>query len=138
VGGRLFFQPAQVDTALAAAITVAVAVDGAADVASAPMQIQFDPRIIRLNNVSTGDFLGQGGLPPAFTQNILNDAGTATIQLTRLPGNAGASGTGVLVNLNFQTVGRGTANVTIPNLTLLNSQGQVVARGTPQLTVNVK
>jgi general secretion pathway protein D len=137
-GGRLFFQPAQVDIGLSAAITVAVAVDGVADVASAPMQIQFDPRIVRLNNVSIGDFLAQGGSPPSFTQNILNDTGTATIQLARLPGTPGASGTGVLVNLNFQAVGRGAATVTIPNLTLLNSQSQVVARGTPQLTVNVK
>jgi general secretion pathway protein D len=127
-----------VDTTLSAGITVAVAVDGVADVSSAPIQIQFDPRIIRLNNVLVGDFLTQGGSPPGFTQNILNDTGTATIQLTRLPGTPGASGTGVLVNLNFQAVGRGTANVTMPNLTLLNSQGQVVARGTPQLTVNVK
>jgi general secretion pathway protein D len=115
-----------------------VAVDGAADVASAPMQIQFDPRIVRLNNVSVGDFLAQGGSAPSFTQNILNDTGTATIQLARPPNTAGVSGTGVLVNLNFQAVGRGTASVNIPNLTLLNSQAQVVARGTPQLTVNVK
>jgi general secretion pathway protein D len=138
VGGRLFFQPAQMDAAVGAGITVAVAVDGAADVASAPMQIQFDPRIVRLNNVSIGDFLAQGGSAPSFTQNILNDTGTATIQLARPPNTAGASGTGVLVNLNFQAVGRGTASVNIPNLTLLNSQAQVVARGTPQLTVNVK
>jgi general secretion pathway protein D len=138
VGGRLFFQPAQMDAALGTGITVAVAVDGAADVASAPMQIQFDPRIVRLNNVSVGDFLAQGGSAPSFTQNILNDTGTATIQLARPPNTAGVSGTGVLVNLNFQAVGRGTASVNIPNLTLLNSQAQVVARGTPQLTVNVK
>ncbi|PWU12082.1 MAG: hypothetical protein C5B51_01395 [Terriglobia bacterium] len=135
---RVFFQPSQVDTNLSAAFTVAVAVEGATDAAGAPMQIQFDPRILRLNNITVGDFLGQGGPPPGFTQNILNDSGTATIQLARIPGSPGVSGGGVLVNLNFQAVGRGLANVSIPNLAVTNAQGQAIASGTPQLTVNVR
>jgi general secretion pathway protein D len=135
---RVFFQPSQVDTALSQSITVSVAVEGAADLGSAPMQIQFDPRILRLNNISLGDFLTQGGQQPAFTQNVQNDSGSATIQLSRLPGAPGVSGSGVLVNLNFQAVGRGTTNVTIPNLTLGNAQGQPLAVSNPQLTVNVR
>ncbi len=135
---RVFFQPSQVDTNLSAGFTVAVAVDGMTDAAAAPMQIQFDPKIVRLNNVTTGDFLAQGGPPPSFTQNILNDAGTATIQLARIPGSPGVSGSGVLVNLNFQAVGRGLANITIPNLTIMNAQTQPIATGTPRLVVNVR
>ena len=85
--------------------------EGGADVASAPLRIQFDPKILRLNDVTRGDLLAMDGQQPVFTKNIMNDAGTATIQLSRQPGTAGVNGGGVLVTLNFQTIGRGVTVV---------------------------
>lgn len=102
------------------------------------MQIQFDPKILRLNDIMLGDLMTQGGQEPVLTKNILNDAGAATVQLSRPSGSAGASGDGVLVNLSFQAVGRGSTVVTIPNLTVFNSQGKPTLSGSPQLTVNIK
>ena len=49
-----------------------------------------------------GDFLASDGQQPVFTKNIMNDTGTATIQLNRQPGTPGVNGGGVLVTLNFQ------------------------------------
>jgi general secretion pathway protein D len=135
---RAFFEPGQVNTNASATFNVALEVNGAADLASAPIQIQFDPKLLRLNSVMLGDMFSQGGQQPSFTQNILNDSGTATIQLNRAAGTPGVSGNGVLVNLNFQAVGRGVTNVTIPNLTLANSKGQPLTAGSPQLTISVK
>jgi general secretion pathway protein D len=135
---RIIFQPPQLDATLSSTFSVAVAVAGAEDAAGAPMQIQFDPKILRLNDITLGDLMTQGGQEPVLTKNILNDAGAATVQLARPAGSAGASGDGVLVNLNFQAVGRGTTGVTIPNLTVFNSQGQPALNGSPQLTVNIK
>jgi general secretion pathway protein D len=134
---RVFFQPSQADTTLSATLNVVVAVENAADLSSAPMQIQFDPKILRLNNVTVGSLM-QGNQQPAFTQNVLNDNGSATIQLSRLPGTGGVSGSGALVNLSFQAVGRGMSTVTIPNLTLSNSQGQPITVANPQLSVTVR
>jgi hypothetical protein len=46
---------------------------------------------------------------------------------------------GTLVFLNFQVVGKGTTTVSIPGgVSILNSHGQAVAAGNPQLTVNIK
>jgi hypothetical protein len=78
------------------------------------------------------------GQQPFFTKNVLNESGVAAIQLNRLPGTPGVSGSGVLVTLNFQTVGKGSTTVSIPNLSVRSSQGQVLASGSPQLVVNVK
>jgi general secretion pathway protein D len=135
---RIFFQPPQVDATVSSTFSVAVAVAGASDAAGAPMQIQFDPKILRLNDITLGDLMAQGGQAPVLTKNILNDAGAATVQLARPGGSAGASGDGVLVSLNFQAVGRGSTSITIPNLTVFNSQGQPTLSGSPQLTVNIK
>ena len=135
---RVRFQPAQADTSSGATITASLAIDGATDVASAPMQIQFDPKILQITGVSRGDFLSQDGQQPLFTRDYRNDSGTASIQLSRMPGSPGISGSGVLVTLNFQAVGKGATAVTIRNLSLANSQGQSIAAGTAQLAVNVK
>jgi hypothetical protein len=103
------------------------------------MQILFDPKLVRLNDVTVGDFLSADGQPPVLTKNIMNDAGQANVQLNRLPGNPGVTGpAGTLVTLNFQAIGRGTAVVTIPNLSVRNSQGAPVATGSPQVSITVK
>ena len=88
--------------------------------------------------MSRGDFLSNDGQPPVFTKNIMNDTGAAAVQLNRLPGTPGVGGSGVLATLTFQTIAKGPATVTIPNLTVRNSQGQVVATASPSVTVNVK
>jgi general secretion pathway protein D len=123
---------------LSGRITVALIVEGGNDVASAPLQIQFDPKVLHLDDVGRGDFFSRDGQQPVFTKNILNDTGTAAITLNRPPGTPGATGAGVLITMIFQAVGRGSTTISIPNLSLRNTQGQVVASGSPQLTVNVK
>ncbi|HEY7386869.1 MAG TPA: cohesin domain-containing protein [Bryobacteraceae bacterium] len=137
-GARAFFQPAQVDTTAGSSVTISLAAAGVTGAISAPMQIHYDPKILRLNDITTGDLMAQGNQQPVFTKNIQNDAGTATVQLTRPPGAPAASGAGTLVNLVFQAVGRGVTSVTIPNLTITGAQGQPVLGGSPQVTVNVK
>ena len=101
------------------------------------MQIQFDPKFLRLNNVSLGDFFSKDDRPPVFTKNILNDTGEAVIQLNRPRGARGLSGSGTLVTLSFQAVASGTTVVMIPHLSVRNAQGAVISNVTPQLTVTV-
>jgi general secretion pathway protein D len=119
-------------------ITAGLLIAGGADVASAPIEIQFDPKFLRLNDVILGDFFSRDGQQPVFTKNILNDTGVAAIQLNRLPGSPGVDGSGTLVTLNFQAVARGATTVTIPRFTVRNSRGEVISSSTPQFTVSVK
>jgi general secretion pathway protein D len=135
---RVHFSPAQVDTSVSSSITVALTLDEGKDVTGAPLEIQFDPKILRLNDIVRGDFFSRDGQQPLFAKNILNDTGTASIQLNRMAGTPGVTGSGVLVTLNFQAVSKGTTAVTISNLSVKNSQGQAIASGTPRLSVNVK
>jgi general secretion pathway protein D len=132
------FSPAQVDTTIANSLTVSLSLENGTDVAAAPLQIQFDPKILRLDNVARGDFFAGDGQQPFFTKNVLNSSGVANIQLNRLPNTPGANGSGVLVTLTFQTIGKGPTTVSIPNLSVRSTQGQLLATGSPQLVVNVK
>jgi general secretion pathway protein D len=135
---RVVFSPAQVETRVASPLTVAVILDGGADVMAAPLTIQFDPKVLRLNDVVRGDFLAGDGQQPVFTKNIQNDTGVASIQMNRQPGTPGVSGGGVLVTLNFTTVARGNTVVNLPGLVLRNSQGQPIPAGNPQLSISIR
>jgi len=127
-----------VNTTTGGAFTVTVAIEDGVDVAAAPIQVQFDPKMVKLNDAVRGDFLSSDGQPALFTKNILNDTGTASLDLTRLPRAAGVSGAGALVTLQFQALGRGNSTITLPNLTVRNSQGQPIATATPQIAVTTR
>jgi general secretion pathway protein D len=135
---RVYFEPAQATANASERITVSLLIEGGADVASSPMQIQFDPKLLRLNDVLLGNFLTEDGRQPVFTKNILNDTGVAIIQLNRPPGSPGVGGSGTLVTLNFHALAPGTAVVTVPHLAVRNTKGAIVLNSTPQLTVTVK
>jgi hypothetical protein len=128
-----------VDTDPGSTISVALVVDGGTDVASAPMIVSWDPKVLSLNAVSPGDLLTKAGQQPAFNQNVQNDQGRASVQISVMPNTPGVTApSGALVVFAFQAVGRGTSQVTIPQLSVRNSQGAVIAAGSPQLVVNVK
>ena len=119
-------------------ITLALVIENGSEVTSAPLGIQFDPKVLSLADVGRGDFFSSDGQIPVFTKNIQNENGAALINLNRLPQTPGVSGSGVLVSLVFQAVGTGTATVTVPNMTVRNAQGQPVFSGSPQMTVTVR
>jgi len=136
---RVHFQPSQVDTDMGSSITVSLVVDGGTDVASAPMIVTWDPKVLSLNSVNQGDLLARGGQQPVFNKNVQNDQGRASVQIGVMPNSPGVTApTGALVTFTFQAVGRGATQVTIPQLNVRNSQGGTVVAGSPQLTVNVK
>ena len=132
------FLPPQVEINAQGTTTVALIIENATDVSSAPLQVSFDPKVVKLNDAGRGDFFSSDGQIPVFTKNIQNDAGAAAMNLSRLPDTPGVSGTGVLTTLVFQAVAKGSTTVTIPNLTVRNTQGQVVFSGSPRLTISVK
>ena len=117
---------------------VNVMIQNATDLFSAPMQIKFDPKVLRLSDVVQGSLLASDGQEVTFTKNIQNDTGVATVALNRLPGSGGITGSGLLVTLSFTTVGQGTTTVSIPGFTPTNSQSQAISSSSPLLTVNVK
>ena len=132
------FAPPSLDAQLSGAVTVSLLLTGGQDIFAAPMQIQFDPKVLRLNDVTRGALLASDGQQVVFTKNIMNDSGTATVNLNRLPGSKGVTGSGTLVTLSFQAVGRGTTTVSIPNLTVRDSQGATLTTANPTVTVNIR
>jgi general secretion pathway protein D len=132
------FMPQSVEAQVSGAVTVTLLLSGGQDIFAAPMQIQFDPKVLHLTDVTRGNLLSLDGQQVVFTKNIMNDQGMATVQMNRFPGTPGVNGSGTLVTLTFQAVGRGATTVTVPNLTVRDSQGNAIGSANPVMTVNVR
>jgi general secretion pathway protein D len=113
-------------------------VANATDLFSAPLQIKFDPKVLKLTDVAQGNLMASDGQQATFTKNIQNDTGEADITLNRLPGTGGITGSGMLVTLSFTTLARGATSVSAPAFSPSNSQGQPISNSSPLLTVNVR
>ncbi len=136
---RVLFKPSQMEARISTPVEVAVEIEGGDDVASVPMVIRYDPKLLRLNDVTAGDFMASGGLAPLLTKNIQNDLGMATVAINRPPGQRGVSGpSGVLVKLNFQPLGAGSTTVAISNIAVRNSEGRIIATGNPELRLRIQ
>jgi general secretion pathway protein D len=132
------FLPAQLEAQLSSAVSVTLHVQNVSDLSSVVAQLKFDPKILRINNVVSGDLIQQTGPPLTPSRNILNDTGDATISIARGVPGPGVTGTGGLMTIVFQAIGRGTTTVAVPQLTLKNTPGGQITTNTPVMTVNVK
>lgn len=133
---RVAFVPGQAETTVGGTITVNLVLENAADLMGAPMQIKFDPKILRMNDVVQGALLGGEGA--IFTKNIMNDTGDAAVTLQRTPRSGGVNGSGTLVTMTFQAVGPGVASVSVPQFTPRNTKAQPLLTASPVLLVTVK
>jgi hypothetical protein len=147
---RISFLPgSSVDTQLSQTVNITLYAENVTNLASAAAHLQYDPRILRINNVMAGDLpqknLAQkNGAPLQPSKNILNDSGQADVSVSRAAGDGGASGSGGLFTIVFQAVGRGNTSVTVSGLTLNAASGsaapgpRIASNLPPALNVNVR
>lgn len=136
---RISFMPAAIQTPLSSVVTVTVQVENAADLFSAsPIKIKFDPAQLRLNDISPGDLFSRDGGRVTSSKDIRNDAGEATLTVSRLPNSPGVSGSGAIATLSFVAVGKGSSKVTVVDTSLKNSQQQLLTITLGELPVTVQ
>jgi general secretion pathway protein D len=137
-GLRLVPSPAVINTQAGGTFVVQLDVQNAQNLFASPFHMKFDPQVLRVLDARAGSFMSGDGKQTIFTRNIQNDTGDLTVNLNRVPGAGGISGSGTLVTLTFQAVKPGVTAPSFPDLLLRDSQSQPVQAGAPQFTVNVK
>ena len=120
-----------------ATFQVPVVIAGAKDIASVPLQIQYDPAKLALVNITNGDFLEQGGQAVALVHRD-DGPGTIVLNASRPPGAGGVSGAGVVCMLTFEAKAAGQSELTILHPSALNSAQQPVAATAAQAQIVVK
>jgi hypothetical protein len=134
----LSFSPTPIQVALSAPVVVSLQADNVTDLGGAPVKIKWDPKILRLNQAAPGSLLGQAGSVDAPTLDIRNDAGEATIEMSRRAGTGGVSGSGPILQLTFMAIGKGSTTITVTEVNLKDSKQQPISVAAPTVTVTVQ
>jgi len=91
-------------------LAVNVAIENATNVGSVPFHLRYDPRVLQfLPPASQGPFLGSDGKQPIFLATDVAGGGEIVVGLSRLGGEQGVSGAGVLATFRFQALAPGDA-----------------------------
>jgi general secretion pathway protein D len=107
------FDPATIQTTKGNTFAVNLQISGAQNVYSVPVQLNYDPKILQLLNVSNGGFLSQDGQAVALVHREDDALGQVTITASRPPGSGGVTGQGTVVTLTFQAKATGQSPLTI-------------------------
>ncbi len=134
----LAFNPAKVEAKLSNQVTIVLDAQNMADLASAPVKLRWDPKVLRLEMISAGALLMQDGKILAPSLDIRNDTGDASIEVNRVTGASGVNGTGPLLQLTFTAVGKGTTTVSVTEAALKNSGKQAITVQPPAVSVTVQ
>jgi general secretion pathway protein D len=107
------FDPSTIQATKGNTFVVNLLISGAQNVYSIPVQLNYDPKMLQLVNVSNGGFLSQDGQAVALVHREDDNVGQIQITATRPPGAGGVSGQGTVVTLTFQAKGTGQTPLTI-------------------------
>jgi len=132
------FSASTVQPALNSLVTVNVNVETVQDLFAAPMKLAYDGKVLKLVDIKRGAFLAQDGQQVTFEKSIVDDPGGAIVALNRVAGAGGVSGSGTLVTLLFQAVGRGATTISFSDLTLRDGKLQSIAVTPTPVSVTVK
>jgi general secretion pathway protein D len=107
------FDPPTVQATKGNTFAVNLLISGAQNVYSVPIQLNYDPKVLQLVNVSNGGFLSQDGQAVALVHREDESLGQSQITATRPPGAGGVSGQGAVVTMTFEAKATGQTPLTI-------------------------
>ncbi len=129
--------PAAATQAVGSTFQMAVVASGAKDLYSVPLQVQFNPAVLSLVNVDSGEFLGRDGQSVAVVHRDEGN-GNATISVSRPPAVRGVDGQGSVCILTFKANAAGDSRVALSRVGAKDStQASIPAVGA-QATVHVQ
>jgi len=126
--------PSATTQSVGATFQVVVKVSNARDLATVPLQMQFNSKVLQLVGVEDGTLMSRDGQVAALVHRDGGD-GSVTITSTRPPQAPGVNGEGPLCTLTFKAIGAGDSPLALVrigardskqnNLPTVGSQGMV-------------
>ncbi len=129
--------PSSSTPALGSTFQVSVTATNAHDLFEVPLQLKFDPRVLSLVNVDSGDLLGRDGQPVALVHRDEGN-GSVTVSAGRPPQTAGVNGAGVVCTLTFKALAAGDSPLSLVKIGAKDSKGTNLPAVGTQGVVHVK
>ena len=102
------------------------------------MLMQYDPKVISVEDVRQGGFLSGGQQPIAVVQRVDKERGQAIVSGTRMPNTPGVSGNGTIFGLVVRAVAPGTSTLSILQVNARDSQQRPLQIVTNEASVKVQ
>jgi hypothetical protein len=109
----LSLEPRRIVARQGVTIQLNIVVSHGQDVSSVPMQINYDPQVLRFVDVSEGEFFAADGQKPIVLHRDDPSSGTVKIDIQLPTGTAGISGGGTVCRLAFLAMGRGSSAISV-------------------------
>jgi general secretion pathway protein D len=135
---RLIFNPPVANVTVNSTVEVQLVLENVTDLYTAPVKLKFDPKVLRLTSIKPGPLLSADGQQVNFTESTMNDTGDATVTLNRIPGTGGVTGSGPVLTLTFQAIGRGTSPISVSDAGVKNLQLQPIPVSSPAMNITVQ
>ena len=134
---NLSVTPSSASQSVGSTFQVQVVAANAHDLFEVPLQMKFDPRVLSLVNVDSGDFLGKDGQAVALVHRDEGN-GTVTVSASRPPQTVGVSGGGVICTLTFKANAAGDSLLSLVKIGAKDSKGTTLPAIGTQGVVHVK
>ena len=134
---NLSITPSSSTPAVGSTFQVSVAATNAHDVHEVPLQLRFDPRVLSLVNVDSGDLLSHDGQPVALVHRDEGN-GMVTVSAGRPPQTPGVNGAGVVCTFTFKALATGDSPLSLVKIGAKDSKGTTLPAIGTQGVVHVK
>ena len=134
---NLSVAPSSSTPAVGSTFQVSVLAANAHDLSEVPLQMKFDPRVLTLVNVDSGDLLGKDQQPVALVHRDEGN-GTVSISAARPPQTTGVNGAGVVCTLTFKANAAGDSPLSLVKIGAKDSKGATLPAIGTQGVVHVK
>jgi general secretion pathway protein D len=135
---NFLFDPPTIQSENGKTFAVNLLISGAQNVYSVPFQVNYDPKMLQLVNVSNGGFLSQDGQVVTVVHREDEMLGQSMITASRPSGAGGVSGQGCVVTLTFQAKAGGQTPLTITRGGARDPGLQAIAVNGAQASVTVQ
>jgi len=136
---KIRFEPQTLTLKTGQTATMGVVVENVNDLYSIPLLLQYDPKVISVEEVQHGGFLSNGGAQEiSIVSQPFKDKGQYIISATRPPSTPGVSGSGTLLGLVVKAVAPGSSPLSIVQVNAKDSQQKSIPLVTSEATLQVQ
>ena len=135
---KIRFEPQTLTLKAGQTATLGVVVENVNDLFSIPLLLQYDPKVISVEEVQHGGFLSGGTQQIAIVSQPFKDKGQYIVSATRQPNTPGVNGTGTLLGLVVKAVAPGSSSLSIVQVNAKDSQQKPIPLVTSEATLQVQ
>jgi general secretion pathway protein D len=136
---KIRFEPQTLTLKVGQTATMGVVVENVNDLYSIPLLLQYDPKVIGVEEVQHGGFLSNGGAQEiSIVSQPFKDKGQYIISATRPPSTPGVSGSGTLLGLVLKAIAPGSSPLSIVQVNAKDSQQKSIPLVTSEATLRVQ